>query len=146
MNSPCDKVIRRDITRTYPEHDLFKEQNGLGQESLFNVIKVCSINRCERIEYRSFFRLLLGLFIVRPWSGLLSRYWLFSGSSIDACRLEKNVKTSKWFISFRWIRCRKKKLLLSLFQSCRIIKCDWCTNRICFIWVCVSISLNVSSK
>ncbi len=40
MTSPCEKVIRRDITRTYPEHELFKEKNGLGQESLFNVIKV----------------------------------------------------------------------------------------------------------
>ena len=60
LNSPCDKVIRRDITRTYPEHDLFKEQHGLGQESLFNVIKVRSsvrpLNRCERIEYRFVFR------------------------------------------------------------------------------------------
>ena len=34
------QVIRRDITRTYPEHDFFKEKNGLGQESLFNVMKV----------------------------------------------------------------------------------------------------------
>ena len=36
------QVIRRDITRTYPEHDFFKEKNGLGQESLFNVMKVSS--------------------------------------------------------------------------------------------------------
>lgn len=40
MTSPCEKVIRRDITRTFPEHDFFKEKHGLGQESLFNVIKV----------------------------------------------------------------------------------------------------------
>ena len=40
MTSPCEKVIRRDITRTYPEHEFFKEEHGLGQESLFNVIKV----------------------------------------------------------------------------------------------------------
>ncbi|CAF4933905.1 unnamed protein product, partial [Rotaria socialis] len=40
MASPCEKVIQRDITRTYPEHELFKEKHGLGQESLFNVIKV----------------------------------------------------------------------------------------------------------
>jgi hypothetical protein len=44
MTSPCEKVIRRDITRTYPEHDFFKEINGLGQESLFNVIKVRNEN------------------------------------------------------------------------------------------------------
>jgi hypothetical protein len=40
ITSPCEKVIRRDISRTYPEHEFFKEKNGLGQESLFNVIKV----------------------------------------------------------------------------------------------------------
>ena len=40
VDSPCEKVIRRDITRTYPEHVLFKDQDGSGQESLFNVIKV----------------------------------------------------------------------------------------------------------
>lgn len=40
MSSPCEKTIRRDITRTYPDLDFFKEKNGLGQESLFNVMKV----------------------------------------------------------------------------------------------------------
>jgi hypothetical protein len=40
MISPCEKVIRRDISRTYPEHDFFKEKDGIGQERLFNVIKV----------------------------------------------------------------------------------------------------------
>jgi fructose-1,6-bisphosphatase/inositol monophosphatase family enzyme len=40
MTSPCEKVIRRDISRTYPEHDFFKEKHGIGQERLFNVIKV----------------------------------------------------------------------------------------------------------
>ncbi|XP_045510403.1 ecotropic viral integration site 5 ortholog-like [Colias croceus] len=35
--SACEKVIRRDIACTYPEHDFFKEKDGLGQESLFNM-------------------------------------------------------------------------------------------------------------
>lgn len=38
--SPCEKLIRRDIARTFPDHDFFKEKDGLGQESLFNVMKV----------------------------------------------------------------------------------------------------------
>ncbi|XP_074654316.1 ecotropic viral integration site 5 ortholog-like [Tubulanus polymorphus] len=41
--SPFEKVIRRDIARTYPEHDFFKEKDGLGQESLFNVMKAYSL-------------------------------------------------------------------------------------------------------
>lgn len=45
--SACEKVIRRDIARTYPEHDFFKEKDGLGQESLFNVIKAYSLHDRE---------------------------------------------------------------------------------------------------
>uniref|UniRef100_A0A7N6ARP7 Rab-GAP TBC domain-containing protein n=1 Tax=Anabas testudineus TaxID=64144 RepID=A0A7N6ARP7_ANATE len=41
MTSPCEKLIRRDIARTYPEHEFFKEKDSLGQEVLFNVMKVC---------------------------------------------------------------------------------------------------------
>lgn len=40
QTSPTEKAIRRDITRTYPDHSFFKQKNGLGQESLFNVMKV----------------------------------------------------------------------------------------------------------
>lgn len=42
MSSPCEKLIRRDIARTYPEHEFFKGQDSLGQEVLFNVMKVTS--------------------------------------------------------------------------------------------------------
>lgn len=38
--SPCEKLIRRDIARTFPDHEFFKEKDGFGQESLFNVMKV----------------------------------------------------------------------------------------------------------
>lgn len=40
-------MIRRDIARTYPEHDFFKEKDGLGQESLFNVMKAYSLHDRE---------------------------------------------------------------------------------------------------
>lgn len=40
QTSPSEKLIRRDIARTFPDHDFFKEKDGLGQESLFNVMKV----------------------------------------------------------------------------------------------------------
>jgi hypothetical protein len=45
--SACEKVIRRDIARTNPEHDFFKEKDGLGQESLFNVMKAYSLHDRE---------------------------------------------------------------------------------------------------
>ena len=68
MNSPCEKVIRRDISRTYPEHEFFKEKQGVGQERLFNVIKV----RWGRHPFPPFMDQLkrvstfLGLLIIRP--------------------------------------------------------------------------------
>lgn len=46
-NSPCEKVILRDIARTYPEHEFFREKDGPGQESLFNVMKAYSLHDRE---------------------------------------------------------------------------------------------------
>ncbi|XP_043941610.1 ecotropic viral integration site 5 protein homolog isoform X1 [Protopterus annectens] len=43
MTSPSEKLIKRDIARTYPEHDFFKEKDSLGQEVLFNVMKAYSL-------------------------------------------------------------------------------------------------------
>ncbi|KAH3800408.1 ecotropic viral integration site 5 ortholog-like [Dreissena polymorpha] len=47
QRSPSEKMIRRDIARTFPEHDFFKEKNGLGQESLFHVMKAYSLHDRE---------------------------------------------------------------------------------------------------
>ena len=46
-SSPCEKVIKRDIARTYPEHDFFKEKGSPGQEGLFNVMKAYSVYDSE---------------------------------------------------------------------------------------------------
>ena len=43
--SACEKIIRRDIDRTYPDHDFFRSTNG--QESLFNMMKAYSIHDPE---------------------------------------------------------------------------------------------------
>ena len=40
-------TARRDIARTYPEHDMFKKKDGAGQESLFNVMKAYSVHDRE---------------------------------------------------------------------------------------------------
>uniref|UniRef100_A0A158R5Y9 Rab-GAP TBC domain-containing protein n=1 Tax=Syphacia muris TaxID=451379 RepID=A0A158R5Y9_9BILA len=46
QSSPHEKVILRDIPRTYPELEFFKD-GGRGQQSLFNVIKAYSIHDKE---------------------------------------------------------------------------------------------------
>eukprot|EP00833_Pecoramyces_ruminatium_P006157 jgi/Orpsp1_1/1180189/evm.model.c7180000072448.1 len=42
-NTTYEKIIRRDLSRTFPDHDYFKDSEGPGQESLFNVMKVYSL-------------------------------------------------------------------------------------------------------
>ncbi|XP_015113735.1 rab GTPase-activating protein 1-like [Diachasma alloeum] len=37
--SSCESVILRDINRTFPAHDFFKESGGLGQDSLYRISK-----------------------------------------------------------------------------------------------------------
>ena len=41
--SPHEKAITRDLGRTFPHHTFFTETEGLGQETLFNVLKAYSL-------------------------------------------------------------------------------------------------------
>lgn len=43
--SACEKIIRRDVDRTYPDAEFFR--SAAGQESLFNVMKAYSIHDPE---------------------------------------------------------------------------------------------------
>ncbi|VEN58730.1 unnamed protein product [Callosobruchus maculatus] len=45
--SNCENVIQRDIARTFPAHDFFKEAGGLGQDSLYRVSKAYSVYDSE---------------------------------------------------------------------------------------------------
>ncbi|CAH1983293.1 unnamed protein product [Acanthoscelides obtectus] len=45
--SSCENVIQRDIARTFPAHDFFKEAGGLGQDSLYRVSKAYSVYDSE---------------------------------------------------------------------------------------------------
>ncbi|XP_066588338.1 rab GTPase-activating protein 1-like [Prorops nasuta] len=41
--SSCESVILRDINRTFPAHDYFKETGGVGQDSLYRISKAYAI-------------------------------------------------------------------------------------------------------
>lgn len=43
QDSSQESVIKRDIHRTYPAHDYFKDTEGDGQESLYKICKVQSV-------------------------------------------------------------------------------------------------------
>ena len=42
-SSPHEKAIARDLGRTFPHHAFFNDGQGVGQESLFNVLKAYSL-------------------------------------------------------------------------------------------------------
>eukprot|EP00467_Chlorarachnion_reptans_P026024 CAMPEP_0114489626 /NCGR_PEP_ID=MMETSP0109-20121206/1994_1 /TAXON_ID=29199 /ORGANISM="Chlorarachnion reptans, Strain CCCM449" /LENGTH=431 /DNA_ID=CAMNT_0001666159 /DNA_START=146 /DNA_END=1441 /DNA_ORIENTATION=- len=42
-DSPWGGMIQRDVDRTFPKHVLFRDRQGLGQTSLFNVLKAYSM-------------------------------------------------------------------------------------------------------
>lgn len=46
-SSPCEKIIKRDIPRTFPEHEYFRDKGSPGQEGLFNVMKAYSVFDAE---------------------------------------------------------------------------------------------------
>ncbi|CAG2203380.1 GAPCENA [Mytilus edulis] len=43
LRFPNEDVIQRDINRTFPAHDFFKETGGLGQDSLYRISKAYSV-------------------------------------------------------------------------------------------------------
>ncbi|KAJ1951942.1 hypothetical protein GGI12_006368, partial [Dipsacomyces acuminosporus] len=45
--SPHERVIRRDLTRTFPKIPVFKEEGGEGQQRLFRILKAYSLYDAE---------------------------------------------------------------------------------------------------
>ena len=43
-DSPFVRIISRDLPRTFPDHDMFKDPDGAGQESLLNILKVSQLS------------------------------------------------------------------------------------------------------
>ncbi|KAK3598276.1 hypothetical protein CHS0354_022593 [Potamilus streckersoni] len=64
QTSPSEKMIRRDIARTFPGHKFFKEKDGLGQESLFNVMKAYSLHDRE-VGYCQGSGFIVGLLLIQ---------------------------------------------------------------------------------
>lgn len=54
--SPFDSVIRRDVNRTLPKDELFREKGGKGQTALFRLlralaIRLCDIGYCQSLNF-----------------------------------------------------------------------------------------------
>uniref|UniRef100_A0A3Q4GRY2 Rab GTPase-activating protein 1 n=1 Tax=Neolamprologus brichardi TaxID=32507 RepID=A0A3Q4GRY2_NEOBR len=51
--SPQDSAITRDINRTFPAHDYFKDTGGDGQDSLYKICKVRRLTHKEEVNFSS---------------------------------------------------------------------------------------------
>uniref|UniRef100_A0A8C0U306 Ecotropic viral integration site 5 n=2 Tax=Paridae TaxID=9153 RepID=A0A8C0U306_CYACU len=91
MTSPCEKLIRRDIARTYPEHDFFKEKDSLGQEVLFNVMKAYSLVDRE-VGYCQGSAFIVGLLLMQEH--LPELYVHFQSQSFHT-----SMYASSWFLT-----------------------------------------------
>ncbi|XP_013816810.1 ecotropic viral integration site 5 protein homolog isoform X4 [Apteryx mantelli] len=91
MTSPCEKLIRRDIARTYPEHDFFKEKDSLGQEVLFNVMKAYSLVDRE-VGYCQGSAFIVGLLLMQEQ--LPELYVHFQSQSFHT-----SMYASSWFLT-----------------------------------------------
>ncbi len=58
--SSSDRIIINDLNRTFPAHEYFKEQGGIGQESLYKLSRVRS--KSKGFSLKKYF---LGLFSTR---------------------------------------------------------------------------------
>jgi hypothetical protein len=94
--SPYDKMIQRDLARTFPHHKYFKEKDGVGQEALYNVVRAYSLYDPE-VGYCQ------GLaFIVGPL--------LLNVTKHD---LEGEMETNPLILFFFLFRCLMKKRSVS---------------------------------
>ena len=107
MTSPCEKVIRRDIDRTYPHHEFFKEKHGLGQESLFNVIKVREMKEKISMDHLFFLQayslydrevgycqgigFIVGLFLMHVCGVFILRFSFSSFRFYSRCRKKRHL-------------------------------------------------------
>jgi len=80
-NGLHDKVIRRDLARTFPGHEHFRETSGPGQTALFNILKAYSVYDPE-IGYCQGLPFVVGPLILNVKAGLSrclkSRHFVFS--------------------------------------------------------------------
>jgi len=72
LSHPCthERAIRRDLSRTFPEQDYFRDASGRGQENLYNVVKAYSLYdpECGYCQGMQFIVGPLLLNVCAPWS------------------------------------------------------------------------------
>lgn len=81
--SSHEKLIRRDLSRTFPALNYFKKQGGEGQEMLFNVIKAYSLFD-KHVGYCQGLHFVVGVLLLHVRNQF--KYLLYIHNSLDAGR------------------------------------------------------------
>lgn len=84
-----EKVIQRDLARTFPKHERFAEPGGPGQESLFNIIKAYSLYDTE-IGYCQGIAFVVGALLLNVCADVslfIYLYWILTCS--NRCQTKK---------------------------------------------------------
>ena len=131
--TPHDQAIQRDIGRTFPAHQYFKESGEAGQEALYRVCKAYSLYDSEvgYCQGQSFLGIDLELFIVRHTqldllftliydSEMKSSFLLFSrsGSDFDCGTVEDIGNLSRIFKSQSWDPSFSIRGSLTVLRAC----------------------------
>nr|CAD7410066.1 unnamed protein product [Timema cristinae] len=97
--SVCENVIQRDINRTFPAHDFFKEAGGVGQDSLYHISKAYAVydsevGYCQGLSFLAA-TLLLHVSPDIPLAEQLPQLWQhFSDKGV-----ESHMFASQWFLT-----------------------------------------------
>jgi hypothetical protein len=90
QTSTHEKAIQRDLSRTFPNHDYFKEGGvpgtGTGQENLFNVVKAYSIYD-EEVGYCQGLQFIVGPLLLNVRVLLL--FERISVATVSRCQTKK---------------------------------------------------------
>ncbi|KAH7054042.1 rab-GTPase-TBC domain-containing protein, partial [Linnemannia elongata] len=115
-HSPYERIIQRDLARTFPQIDMFKEEGGKGQEMLFNILKAYSlydphmdekeafcvfVRLMETYDMRTMFTLNMEGLQLRlyQFSALLSEHLPMLHAHLSFHSIQAAMYASQWFLS-----------------------------------------------
>ncbi|KAG0036841.1 hypothetical protein BGZ82_003562 [Podila clonocystis] len=117
-HSPYERIIQRDLARTFPQIDMFKEEGGKGQEMLGNILKAYSlydphVGYCQGLGFlvgpllmntydmRTMFTLNMEGLQLRlyQFSALLSEHLPMLHAHLSFHAIHAAMYASQWFLS-----------------------------------------------
>lgn len=90
LSSPYEKMIMRDLSRTFPKHEFFKNPDGPGQENLFNVMKAYSLYDAE-VGYCQGLSFIVGALLLNVRHHFFFRFYTHQLINMNRCQMNKRL-------------------------------------------------------